>query len=122
MKRLLFFAFGSLLGAGIDFFLGYFFLTKGIEGAAAIGLSMCLSAVVVYFYHEFFTYNSASSKIDKVRLTAFLFSTLLIYLSRVAVFYSLLFVGFVEVIALALALVSSLFINYLISTKLIFKR
>jgi putative flippase GtrA len=122
MKRLLVFALGSLLGAGIDFFLGYLLLLRGIEGALAIGLAMSISAIVVYFYHEFFTYRSVASKTHKGRLSAFLLSTFFIYLSRISVFYLLLFVGLMEVIALAVALVSSLTINYFISTKLIFKR
>ena len=110
MKRLFVFAVGSLVGAGIDFLLGYRLLLNGVEGALAIGLSMSLSAVVVYFYHEFFTYKSVASKTDKGRLSVFLLSTFLIYLSRVSVFYLLLFVGLMEVIALAVALVSSLVI------------
>lgn len=122
MKRFLLFGFGSTLGAFIDFFVTLLLMQQGFNPFVSLALAMSISATLVYFYHEFLTFNEhRAANYSHSRLSQFLTSTLMIYGFRVALFYGLTALQILEVIALLVALVLSVFINYFVSKLLIFK-
>ena len=122
MKRFLLFGLGSTLGASIDFFVTWLLLQQGFNAFISFALAMSFSGTLVYFYHEYLTFNEYRvSNYSQSRLSQFLISTLMIYGFRVALFYGLTELQVLEVIALLVALVSSLFINFFVSKLLIFK-
>lgn len=116
------FIFGSFLGAALDFLISWFLIVHGLTGLISLLISMFISAPIVYLYHEFITFRRCLSfQYSHSRLSQFLTSTLIIYGFRVALFYGLLALQVLEVIALLVALVSSVFINFFVSKLLIFK-
>lgn len=122
MKRFFVFGLGSTLGASIDFILAWVLLIKGFNAFVGFAVAMSISATVIYFYHEYLTFNDrCNSQFSKARLSQFLTSTLMIYGFRVVLFYGLTALQVLEVIALMVALVSSVFINFFVSKLLIFK-
>ena len=122
IKRFILFGGISTLGAAIDFVLTWWLLSYGFSAFLGFGLSMCVSATLVYLMHEFITFNQDRTVgFSQHRLFKFLFSTVLIYLLRVGVFYLLVYIGTIEVVAIGIALVSSVVINYSVSKFLIFK-
>ena len=122
MKRFVLFGLGSSLGAGIDFLVTWYLLNQGFNAFAGFTVAMSISATLVYFYHEYLTFkDQCDDQYSHTRLSQFLISTLTIYGFRVAIFYALTAVHVLEVIALLIALVSSVFINYFVSKLLIFK-
>jgi putative flippase GtrA len=122
MKRFVIFGIGSTLGAAIDFFVTWLLLNQGINAFLSFAISMSISATLVYFYHEYLTFRDhRDSNYSLSRFSQFLTSTLMIYGFRVALFYGLTTLQVLEIIALLVALVSSLFINYFVSKLLIFK-
>lgn len=122
MKRFIFFGIGSILGASIDFVVTWLLLNQDINAFLSFAIAMSFSATVVYFYHEFLTFKEhRESQYSHSRLSQFLISTLMIYVFRVALYYGLISLQIFEVIALLVALVSSVFINFFVSKLLIFK-
>ena len=122
MKRFFLFGLGSTLGACIDFLVTWLLLNQGINALLSFALSMSISSTLVYFYHEYLTFKEHRlSQYSHARISQFLTSTLMIYGFRVALFYGLLSLEVLEVIALVVALVSSVFINFFVSKLLIFR-
>ena len=122
MKHFILFGLGSTLGACIDFLVTWLMLIQGFNAFVGFAVAMSISATVVYFYHEYLTFKEQrNSEYSNARLSQFLTSTLMIYGFRVALFYGLLSLQVLEVIALLVALVSSVFINFFVSKLLIFK-
>jgi putative flippase GtrA len=123
MKRFFLFGLGSTFGACIDFLVTWLLLQQGLNAFISFALAMSMSATLVYFYHEYLTFKEhRDSSYSHTRLSQFLTSTLLIYAFRVTLFYGLTALQVLEVIAILVALVSSVFINFFVSKLLIFKR
>lgn len=122
MKRFFLFGLGSTLGAAIDFLVTWLLLQQGLNAFISFAMAMSISATLVYLYHEYLTFKEhRDSSYSHTRLSQFLTSTLIIYGFRVSLFYGLTTFQVVEVIALFIALVSSVSINYFVSKLLIFR-
>jgi putative flippase GtrA len=123
VRRFLLFGIGSTVGAAIDFTIGLVLLGIGLPAWLALGLAMTVSANIVYVLHQKVTFGDLHSRdLHAGRLAAFLTSTLLVYLFRLAAFEGLKAIGWTDAMALAAALVASLSINFAVSRSLIFSR
>ncbi len=122
MKQFIIFGSASVLGALIDFTIVALLVTAGYAGVVAFAAAMAVSATVVYLIHEYITFQkNREAGFKSSRFIAFLANTSVIYLWRVAIFYLLVRLSVPELIAVGVSLVSSLFINFIISRTLIFK-
>lgn len=123
LRQLILFAGASSVGAGIDFVLILALTAAGLAAWAAVALSMCVSASVVYLIHETVTFRDpARGGRDARRWSAFLGWTVVVYATRVAAYYALTAFGVPHVAAVALALVSTLLLNFTVSQRRIFVR
>ena len=122
MKRLLLFGMGSTIGAAIDFCIALVLLRIGCPGWLALALAMCVSASVVYHIHQRVTFADIDlGELSLRRLTLFLLSTFFVYGLRMLVFEGLRYSGGGEVLALSVALVSSLVVSFGVSRYYIFQ-
>ncbi|MCB1473773.1 MAG: GtrA family protein [Rhodobiaceae bacterium] len=119
-----YFAAASGIGATIDFVLIlYLTIQIGLSGWQAIGISMLVSASVVYFIHEHVTFHDpVESRSSGRRWFAFLVWSVGIYVVRVAVFSILIFAGAPHVLSVAAAIVSTALLNFMVSQGAIFVR
>lgn len=123
LRRLALFASGSGLGAGIDFVLILALTAAGLPAWAAVAAAMCVSASVVYAWHERITFaDPARGGLQSRRWGTFLGWTLVVYGVRVAAYYALIALGVAHVWAVGLALVSTLLLNFGVSQARIFTR
>lgn len=123
LRQLIAFAGASGIGAGIDFVLILGLTHVGIATWLAVALAMCVSASVVYLIHETVTFRDPGrGGHDRRRWATFLGWTVVVYLTRVAAYYGLVALGVAHVPAVALALVSTLLLNFTVSQRRIFVR
>ncbi len=121
MKRLILFGLGSIVGACIDFAIGYYLLSLGAKGWLALGLGMSVSVTVVYAIHQKLTFADIEShELNARRFLLFAINTATVFSLRVVVFELLIYFGLGLSISLALALTSSLVVNFAISRNIIF--
>lgn len=121
MRRFFIFGIGSTVGALIDFTLSLLLLKLGLSGWLALALSMLVSANVVYAIHQKVTFADLdSADLHAGRLTAFVLNTALVYLFRLALFELLRLLGLAVAVALCIALVASVGLNFAVSRILIF--
>jgi putative flippase GtrA len=119
--RFFIFSVGSSIGALIDFGLALLLLQKGLDGWMALAIAMSVSASVVYVIHQKVTFGDLHShKLHAGRLAAFLASTAMIYFFRLTLFEILRRFGTVLALALGVALVASIAVNFIVSRTLIF--
>ncbi|EFO29977.1 conserved hypothetical protein [Roseibium sp. TrichSKD4] len=112
----------SLVGALIDFPIVSGMLALGQGSLLAFAVAMCVSGSVVYVFHQKLTFSDQSGpQFSRKRLAQFLGNTLVVFLFRVAVFEAVSLTGLQQEICVALAIVSSFFLNYLVSRFWIFK-
>lgn len=122
MRRIVIFGMISLVGAFIDFLIVSGVLALGLGSLPAFALAMCVSGSVVYVFHQKLTFSDQSgSQLSRKRLAVFLANTLVVFLFRVAVFEAVSLTGLQQELCVALAIVSSFFLNYLVSRFWIFK-
>jgi putative flippase GtrA len=122
VKRLVFFALGSTMGAVIDFCIAFSLLRLGFPGWLALALAMCVSATLVYVFHQRATFADLGTKdLSLGRLTMFLANTALVYGLRVLVFEGLRRAATGEAVALVVALLSSLLVSFVVSRLVIFQ-
>jgi len=120
--RFKYFAAASCVGAAIDFLL-ILYLTEsvGLPGWQAIGLSMLVSASVVYVIHEFVTFRDpAKSNLNRARWTKFVIWSLAVYGIRVGVYGLLMRLAVVHMVAVAVAILSTAILNFVVSDTFIF--
>lgn len=121
MKHFLLFSLGSIVGAAIDFSIGLLLMWLGLPGWLALAGAMVISANVVYVIHQKITFaDLKSSDLDTGRLTVFLTNTALIYICRVVLLEVLLRFDWAPAAALAIALVASVIVNFVVSRLFIF--
>lgn len=121
MFRIFIFSIVSSIGALIDFGLGLILLQRGLDGWMALAVAMSVSASVVYVIHQKVTFGDLHSRdLNAGRLAAFLASTVMIYLFRLTLFEILLSFGTALALALGIALVASVTVNFAVSRILIF--
>lgn len=121
MRRFFIFGIGSTVGALIDFALSLVLLQAGVSSWLALALSMLVSANVVYAIHQKVTFSDLSSgDLHAGRLAAFILNTVVIYFFRLALFELLLLAGLAVALALCIALIASVVINFAVSRILIF--
>jgi len=112
----------SLVGALIDFLIVSGMLALGLGSLLAFAVAMCVSGSVVYVFHQKLTFADQSGpQLSSKRLAQFLGNTLVVFLFRVGVFETVSLTGLQQEICVALAIVSSFFLNYLVSRFWIFK-
>lgn len=122
MKRFFVFGLGSVAGAVVDFSFGLLLIWMGMPGWLALACAMTVSANLVYVIHQKITFSDlGSSDLHRGRLTVFLLNTALIYVCRVILLEGLLMLGWLPAVALAVALVASVVVNFIISRLYIFK-
>ncbi|WP_139052277.1 GtrA family protein [Roseibium sp. TrichSKD4] len=122
MRRIVIFGMISLVGALIDFPIVSGMLALGQGSLLAFAVAMCVSGSVVYVFHQKLTFSDQSGpQFSRKRLAQFLGNTLVVFLFRVAVFEAVSLTGLQQEICVALAIVSSFFLNYLVSRFWIFK-
>lgn len=121
MKHFILFGLGSVAGAAIDFTIGLLLISLGLPGWLALACAMVVSANVVYVIHQKITFaDLKSSDLNAGRLTAFLTNTVLIYVFRVVLLEVLLRFDWAPAAALAIALVASVVVNFVVSRLYIF--
>lgn len=121
MKHFILFSLGSIAGAVIDFVVGLSLIWMGLSGWLALACAMFISANVVYVIHQKITFaDLRSSDLNAKRLTVFLTNTALIYVFRVALLEALMHFGWRPAAALAVALVASVVVNFVVSRLFIF--
>ena len=121
VKRFAFFGMVSTLGALIDFAIGWSLIRAGFAPALALACAMCVSATLVYVIHQRLTFADLGGReLAWRRLAAFIASTMMIYLFRLALYNGLTALGGAPAPSLAAALVLSVVINYSVSRIFIF--
>lgn len=121
VRRFVFFGMVSTLGALIDFAIGWSLIRAGFAPAIALAGAMCVSATLLYVIHQRLTFADIGGReLAWKRLAAFIGSTVMIYLFRLALYSGLTALGGAPAPSLAAALVLSVVINYSVSRIFIF--
>ena len=121
VKRFAFFGMVSTFGALIDFAISTTLIGRGWAPAVALACAMCVSATLIYVIHQRLTFADIGGReLAWKRLAAFIGSTVMIYLFRVALYSGLTALGGPPTLSLAVALILSVLINYSVSRIFIF--
>ncbi|WP_170295198.1 GtrA family protein [Paracoccus aestuariivivens] len=122
LKKYGIFASGSAMGAVVDYaitMLAAKFL--GMSPELALGLAMLFSATAVFFWHDHITFKSAGQSRLARKYLAFMLWSVLVYLLRAVLLVGFGMVGLPLSIALALSIGLASVVNYILSSRAIFR-
>lgn len=116
------FASGSAIGAAIDYMAtlaisGW----TGLEPAIALGLSMIVSASVVFWFHSRITFGEAGDNPLR-RYVMFMGWSALVFLARAMLLNVSLYAGLPLAAALLVAIGVAMMINFAVSSAVIFAK
>lgn len=122
LKRYALFIGGAALGAVVDYAvtLGLVQLA-GISATLALCLAMLVSATAVFFWHDHVTFGAAQTPGKPRRYGVFMGWSGIVYLMRAGLLAGFAALGLALPVALALAIGIASVINYLLSSRVIFR-
>ncbi|MEM5471343.1 GtrA family protein [Hoeflea sp. AS60] len=122
LKRLSLFASGSVIGAVIDYVVTLALSRwANLDPAVALGLSMIISASVVFRFHSRITFDEANDDLLR-RYVLFMGWSTLVFFLRALLLKASLYVGLPLALALLVAIGVASIINFTVSSAVIFAK
>jgi len=122
LRRMSLFASGSIIGAAIDY-VATLAISRGanLDPAFALGLSMFISASVVYGFHSRITFEDAKDK-QLRRYVMFMGWSALVFIVRALLLKASLYAGLPLAAALLVAIGVASIVNFTASSAVIFAK
>ena len=122
LKRISLFASGSVIGAAIDY-LATLILSHWmmLDPALALGLSMIISATVVFLFHRRITFHESRDRLLR-RYVLFMGWSGLVFILRALLLKAFLYAGLPLAVALLVAIGLVSIINFAMSSAVIFAK
>ncbi len=122
LRRLSLFASGSVIGAVIDYVVTLALSRwANLDPAVALGLSMIISASVVFRFHSRITFDEANDNLLR-RYVLFMGWSMLVFFLRALLLKAGLYAGLPLAIALLVAIGVASIVNFTVSSAVIFAK